>query len=396
MQELNVALIGHGFMGRAHSHAWRNAAVFFDVPFKPVLKVVCGTRPQALEAFARRWGWEEVETDWRRVVQREDIQIADITTPPWLHRDIVIEAARHGKHIFCEKPMAMNAAEAQEMYEAAEAAGVVHYLNHNYRKYPAVALAKRLIEQGKVGQVYHWRSAYFNSRWIDPQSPMTWHLRREKAGSGVIGGFHSHTVDLARYLIGEIQSVCALTRTFIPQRPSPDGTSLEAVTVEDACSFLAEFENGAMGSFEASTLTPGRRNYNSFEIYGSGGSLAFNQERANELKFFSLDDPEHARGFRTILVTERIHPYMHAWWPPGHPIGYEHSFYHAVVEFLTAIHQGQPASPNFYDGLKGMQVLDAVLRSAETGQKVPVGEPREDAVVERSVKRLKRMVDGLV
>jgi predicted dehydrogenase len=374
MRELNVALIGQGFMGRAHSHAWRNVATFFDVPIRPVLKVVCGTRREALEAFARRWGWEEVETDWRRAVTREDIHIVDITTPPWLHREIAVEAARHGKHIFCEKPLAMNAAEAQEMYLAAEAAKVVHALNHNYRKYPAVALAKRLIDQGRIGEVRHWRSAYFNSRWIDPQSPITWHLQREKAGTGVIGGLHSHTVDLARYLVGEIRSVLAVTKTFIPERPTPDGAGRAPVTVEDACFFLAEFANGAMGSFEASTLAPGRRNYNQFEVYGSEGSLAFNQERANELQFFSLADGEEVRGFRTILVTERVHPYMAAWWPPGHPIGYEHSHYHAIYEFLLAIHEGRPASPNFYDGWRGMQVLDAILLSAEKGQKVLVGE----------------------
>jgi predicted dehydrogenase len=258
------------------------------------------------------------------------------------------------------------------MYEAAEAARVVHYLNHNYRRVPAVVLAKQLIDEGKIGRIFHWRSVYFNSRWVDPASPITWGLQKEKSGSGVTQGFHSHTVDLARYLIGEITSVVAQTKTFVSERPSLDGTRKEKVTVEDAAAMLVEFENGALGSFEASSLALGRRNYNSFEIYGSKGSLIFNLERMNELEYYSLDDPEYARGFKTILATERMHPYIAAWWPPGHIIGYEHTFHHAVFDFLNAIDRGEVIAPNFYDGMRGMQVLDAVLQSAESGQRVQV------------------------
>jgi predicted dehydrogenase len=372
VKELNVAIIGHGFMGRAHSHAWRNVNAFFDLNVKPILQVACGTNPESLKKFADRWGWAEIETDWRKVVARDDIQIVDIVTPPWLRHDIAIAAAQNGKHLFCEKPLAMNAHEAREMCEAAQAARVVHYLNHNYRRVPAIVLAKQLLDEGKVGRIYHWRSTYFNSRWADPTSPITWGLQKEKSGSGVMQGFHSHTVDLARYLVGEIKNVVALTKTFVPERPSPDGTRKEQVTVEDAASMLVEFENGALGSFEASSVALGRRNYNYFEIFGSRGSLSFNLERMNELEFYSLDDPEYARGYKTILATERVHPYIAAWWPPGHIIGYEHTFHHAVFDFLNAIERGQAIAPNFYDGMRGMQVLDAALQSAASGQKVQV------------------------
>ncbi len=361
-------------MGRAHSHAWRNVTTFFDLNVKPVLRVACGTNPAALQQFADGWGWADTETDWRKLVQRNDVDIVDIATPPWLHRDIALAAAKQGKHIFCEKPMAMNTLEAKEMHHAAHAAGIVHYLNFNYRRVPAVVLARQLIDEDRIGRIYHWRSAYLNSRWVDPTSPITWALRRETAGSGVTAGFHSHTVDLARYLIGEIKNVVARTTTFVKERPRADGTGQEPVTVDDASSMLVEFENGAMGSFEASSFALGRRNYNYFEIYGSKGSLLFNQERMNELEFYSLDDPERERGFRTILATERAHPYMAAWWPPGHPIGYEHQFYHAVFDFLNAIERRASIAPNFYDGLRGMQVLDAVLESAETGRQVVVKE----------------------
>ncbi len=372
MRELRVAIIGHGFMGRAHSNAWKNATNWMDVQIRPVMQVACGTNTDALKKFTDRWGWAEVETDWHKVIARKDVDIVDISTPPWLHRDIAVEAARHGKHIFCEKPMAMDAAEAEEMYAAAEAAGIVHYVNHNYRRVPAVVLAKQLIQQGKVGQVLQWRSAYLNSRWVDPKSPITWALRKEKGGSGVIAGFHSHTVDLARYLVGEVATVTALKATFVKERPLPDGSGQAAVTVEDAASMLVQFENGAIGTFDASSMALGRRNYNYFEIYGTKGSLLFDQERMNELQFYSLEDPEEARGFRKILVTDRIHPYMAAWWPPGHPIGYEHPFHHAVADFLNAIARGESTAPNFHDGVQVMRVLDATLMSAETGQRILV------------------------
>ena len=385
MKELNVAIIGYKFMGKAHSNAWKNVNNFFDLDVKPVLKVACGRNEAAVREFAERWGWEEVETDWRKVVERDDIDIIDISTPPALHRDIAVEAAKRGKHIFCEKPIAMDTEEAREMLEAAEAAGVVHYLNHNYRRCPAVVLAKQFIDEGKIGRIYHWRGAYLQSWLSDPNFPLTWHLQKELAGSGAQGSINSHSVDLARYLVGEINSVVAMATTFVKERPLPGeaagtfaaGSVAEEkgeVTVEDAVAMVVAFENGAMGTFEATTFAPGRKNYNYFEIYGSRGSLIWDLERMNELQYFSVDDPDYAQGFRTILVTEPIHPYIGHWWPPGHIIGYEHEFHHAVADFLTAIEEGGTIAPNFYDGVRGMEVLEAGLESAEIGQKIVLNE----------------------
>ena len=382
MKEINVALIGCKFMGKAHSNAWKNVAHFFDLNVRPVLKVACDTNEQVLAEFAARWGWEETETDWRKVVERDDIQVVDVATPPGVHRDIAVAAAQSGKHVFCEKPIALSAAEAGEMVEAAEKHGVVHYLNHEYRRCPAVALARQLIDEGRIGRIFHWRGAYLQSWLVDPNFPLTWHLRKETAGSGAQAGINSHCVDLARYLVGEIRSVVAMKTTFVPERPLPseaagtfqaagaEGGEKGKVTVEDAISMIVQFENGALGSFEASTFAPGRKNYNYFEIYGDKGSLIFDLERMNELKFFSTEDPEHAQGFRTILATEPCHKYVANWWPPGHSIGFEHEFHHGVVDFLDAIEQGTAVTPNFHDGLKGMEVLEAGLKAAETGRTV--------------------------
>ncbi|RKY03299.1 MAG: gfo/Idh/MocA family oxidoreductase [Spirochaetes bacterium] len=385
MKEVNVAIIGYKFMGKAHSNAWIKAPLFFDLPLKPVLKVACGRHKEPLQEFANRWGWQEIETDWRKVVQRDDIDIIDIATPQNTHHDIAVEAAKAGKHIFCEKPIAMNAQQAKEMYEVAEDNKVVHYLNHNYRRCPAVMLAKQLIDEGKVGRIFHWRGAYLQSWIVDPNFPLTWHLRKETAGMGPHIDLNSHSIDLARFLVGEIKSVAAMTAQFISERPLPDevaagtfkaavkGTEKGKVTVEDAAFMIVEFENGALGSFEATRFAPGRKNYNYFEIYGEKGSIIFDFERMNELQYFSSVDPDYAQGFRTILATEPVHPYISSWWPPGHIIGYEHEFVHAVADFLKAIDSGGKIEPNFYDGYKGMLVIDAGMKSAETGQKVVVG-----------------------
>ncbi len=382
MKELNVAIIGYRFMGKAHSNAWKNAPHFFDLPVRPVLKVACGRHEGPLQEFANTWGWAEIETDWHKVIGRDDVDIVDISVPPGLHRDIAVATAKAGKHVFCEKPMALSLDQAKEMYEAVEKAGVVHYLNHNYRRCPAVALAKQLIDEGRIGRIFHWRGAYLQSWIVDPNFPLTWHLRKEIAGSGPHGDLNSHSVDLARYLVGDIKSVTAMTTNFVKERPLPDevaasafeagtaGQGKEMVTVEDAAFMLVEFENGALGSFEATRFAPGRKNYNYFEIYGSKGSLIFDLERMNELQYFSAEDPEYAQGFRTIIATESVHPYVAHWWPPGHIIGYEHEFHHAVVDFLKAIETGQPIAPNFYDGVKVMEVLEAGLESAETGRRV--------------------------
>ncbi len=383
METRNVAIIGTKFMGKAHSNAWLNSPRFFDMPIKPVLKVACGRDEESTRAFAQRWGWEEAVTDWRKVIDRQDIHIIDISTPTYLHHEIAVAAAQAGKHIFCEKPFALTVEEASNMYQAAKKAGIVHYLNHNYRRAPAVRLARRLLDEGKLGRIFHWRGAYLQDWIVDPNFPLTWHLRADQAGAGPHYDLNSHSVDLARYLVGEIESVMVMTATFIKERPLPgagaatftagagQSSELGKVTVDDAAFMLAEFENGALGSFEASRFAPGRKNYNYFEIYGSKGSLLFNLERMNELQLYQCDDPAYARGFRTILATEAgQHDYISAWWPPGHIIGYEHEFHHAVVDFMQAIANGTQVEPNFYDGLREIEILSAGLESAATGSKV--------------------------
>lgn len=385
MKTMNVAIIGTKFMGKAHSNAWLNAPRFFDMGIKPVLKVACGQNEAELKAFAERWGWEETETDWRKVMERDDVDIVDISVPTYLHRDIAVAAAKAGKHIFCEKPFALNLDEAREMYEAAEAAGIVHYVNHNYRRCPAVMLAKRLIDEGKIGRIFHWRGAYLQDWIVDPEFPLTWHLRAETAGTGPHGDLNSHSIDLARFLVGDIKSVAAMMTTFIKERPLPgagaatfsagsgESTEMGQVTVDDASFMVAEFENGALGTFEASRFAPGRKNYNYFEIYGSNGSIVFNLERMNELQLFLRDDPAYAQGFRTIIATEGgQHEYVANWWPPGHIIGYEHEFHHAVVDFMKAIETGGEIRPNFYDGVKEVEVLQAGVQSAQSGERVAI------------------------
>ncbi len=383
--ELRIGIIGYNFMGRAHSNAWGQAARFFDLPLRPVLKAACGRNEEALRTFAANWGWETIETDWRKVVEREDIDVIDISLPQWLHHEVAVAAAEHGKHVFCEKPMAVSVEQAGAMLEAARKAGVRHYVNHNYRRTPAVLLARQLIDEGRIGRIFHWRGAYQQDWIVDPDFPLTWHLRKETAGSGPHGDLNSHSVDLARFLVGEIRTVSCLTKRFIDRRPLPgEGAATFSagsgegpretgeVTVEDASLMLAEFEDGAVGSFEATRFAPGRKNRNTFEIYGSEGSLAFDLERMNELQFFSRSDPAEAQGFRTILATESCHPFIAHWWPPGHIIGYEHAFVHAVVDFVRAVAEDKPIRPDFEDGLRCIEVLEAGLQSAEQGRRVEV------------------------
>lgn len=382
MKRLNVAIIGHNFMGKAHSQAWRNAALYFDMDAIPVLKVACGRSANSLSSFATRWGWEETTTDWRDVVDRDDIDIVDIATPTNLHHEIAVAALEAGKHVFCEKPFALNVAEAERMVSAAERAGTVNYVNHNYRRCPAIMQARHMIEQGKLGDIYHWRGAYLQSWIMDPSFPLTWHLQSEHAGAGPQWDLNSHSVDLARFLVGEIRSVSAMTSQFISERPLPGAGAATfsagsarnevkgKVTVEDAAFMLAQFENGALGSFETSRFATGRKNYNTFEIYGSRGAITFNLERMNELQYFDQGDCEDTQGFRTILVTEPCHPYVKNWWPPGHTIGYEHAFTHAVVDFVQAIAHGTKIEPDFRDGLCCIRILEAGLESARRGRRV--------------------------
>ena len=375
MKKLSVAILGHRFMGRAHSNAWSQAGKFFDLPVEPELKVACGRDEADLKKFADRWGWAEIETDWRKVIERDDIDIVDISLPQHLHAEVAIAAARAGKHLFCEKPLGLTSAEGEAMLAAAQSAGVVHYINHNYRRAPAVTLARQLIDQGQLGDLYHWRGAYQQSWLIDPEMPMSWKLKKETAKAGPQWDLSSHSVDLANYLVGDISSVSCLTKNFITERPlENDPAQRGEVTVEDAALMMVEFENGALGSFESTRFATGRRNHHTFEIYGSRGALTWDLEDMNRLQFLSMDDDDHARGFRDILATERIHDYAKNWWPPGHIIGYEHTFVHAVAAFLEAVASGGSVSPNFADGVKVLKVLEAGLESAQSGARVTLGE----------------------
>jgi predicted dehydrogenase len=385
-KELRVAIIGTNFMGKAHSNGWLQAPKFFNLDRTPILQVACGRDEQSLEAFAHRWGWRHMEPDWRKAVERDDVDIVDISLPQHLHHDVAIAAAQAGKHIFCEKPMALTLPDAEAMLAAAQKAGVRHYLNHNYRRTPAVALAKRLIDEGRIGRIFHWRGAYQQDWIVDPNFPLTWHLRAETAGTGPHGDLNSHSVDLAHYLVGDIRSVSCLMAHFITERPLPGANAatfsageasagpreMGQVTVEDASLMQVEFANGAVGSFEATRFAPGRRNHHTFEIYGSEGSLVFDLERMNELEFYSRHDPQEAQGFRTIIATEPVHPYVGNWWPPGHMIGYEHGFVHAVADFVQAIALDRPIAPDFTDGVKCIRVLDAGVRSAQSGNRVQI------------------------
>ncbi|HAF24116.1 MAG TPA: dehydrogenase [Blastocatellia bacterium] len=364
MRKLNIALIGYGFMGRAHSNAWRQVRSFFDVPYEPVLKVICGRNEGELIKAANKFGWQEHSTSWEDLVGREDIDVVDICAPGDMHLPIALAAAASKKIIFCEKPLANTVAEAKQMLEAARANGCVHMLCHNYRRAPAVALARELLGAGRIGEIYHYRGTYLQDWLVDPDFPRVWRLEKARAGSGALGDLLSHSIDLARYLVGEITEVSGLLKTFILERPLPQSRTMAPVEVDDAALSLVKFESGAVGTIEATRFATGRKNYNRFEINGSRGSIVFNLERMNELELYVDEGPES--GFRTIQVTGKGYPYMEGWWPRGHIIGYEHTFTHTVLDLLRAVAEGRLPTPNFEDGVRNQLVLDAVERAAES------------------------------
>jgi predicted dehydrogenase len=378
MTDLNVALIGYKFMGKAHSNAFRQVRRFFPGKIQPRLKVICGRDRAAAEAAARQYGWEEVETDWRRAVEREDIDIVDISTPGNLHHPIALAAAAAGKHLICEKPLANTLAQAREMVRAVEKARVKHMVMHNYRKIPAVAFTRKLVEDGRLGEIYHYHGSYLQDWIVDPKFPLVWRLDKKIAGLGALGDIGTHAIDLAQYLNSDITAVTSRMTTFIKERPrvgkgtgawnAKGSKGKGKVTVDDEANFLADFKNRSLGVFESSRFCAGRRNYNNFQIYGSKGSIAFNLEKMNELEFYDANDGAAEQGFKLIQVTEGVHPYIGAWWPPGHIIGYEHTFVHAVYDFLNALESDKMPSPNFHDGLKNQTVLDAVEKSAKSGR----------------------------
>lgn len=362
MQKLNVALIGYGFMGRAHSNAWRQVSSFFEVPFKPVLKVICGRNETEVRKVGERFGFESYSTSWKDVVGRDDIDVVDICSPGHTHLPIALAAAEAGKIIFCEKPLANSLPEAMQMLAAAQANNCVHMICHNYRRAPAVSLARKLIDEGEIGTIYHYRATYLQEWLHNPESPTRWRLDKSQAGSGALGDLFSHSTDLARYLVGEISEVSALLKTFVDHRPIVGSEETALIDVDDAALAMVKFDNGAIGSIEATRYATGRKNLNRFEINGSAGSLVFNLERMNELELYVDQGPDS--GFRTIQVTDKTHPFMGGWWPPGHIIGYEHTFTHTILELLNALVEKRLPSPNFEDGVKNQRVLDAVERSA--------------------------------
>jgi predicted dehydrogenase len=365
MSSVNIAMIGYAFMGKAHSNAYRQVRAFFSPRLQPVMKVICGRNAQAADAAARRYGWAESATDWREVVRRADIDIVDICTPGDTHHEIAIAAAEAGKAVFCEKPLANTVPDAESMLAAVRNHDVVNMVCHNYRRAPAVTLAKKLIDAGEIGDIRHYRGTYLQDWIVDPAFPLVWRLRKERAGSGALGDIASHSIDLARYLVGEITQTAAMLETFIRERPLPDDTSRSgAVTVDDASAALVRFENGAIGTIEATRMAPGRKNFNRFEINGSRGSIAFDLERMNELELYLESDAAGQRGFRTILATDPSHPFVDAWWPPGHIIGYEHTFTHTVFDLLEAFADGISPKPDFEDGVRNQRVLDAIETAA--------------------------------
>ncbi len=363
---LHVGLIGYQFMGRAHSNAWRQAPRFFDLPADVRMKTICGRNTRAVRKAAADLGWEQSMTDWRAVLEDPEIDVIDISTPNDSHAAIACAAAAAGKAILCEKPLARDLAEAEQMVAAVKKARVVNMVCHNYRRVPALALAREMIKRGELGErLYHFRARYAQDWIADPEFPLVWRLRGKEAGSGSLGDLGSHIVDLGRYLVGEFREVCATLETFVKTRPREDHPRRKGkVTVDDAFTALGRFRNGALATLEATRFAPGRKNGLTIEINGSGGSLLFDLEQMNRLQFYKADDPEGRRGFRDLLVTEPSHPYVGNWWPPGHLIGYEHSFVHTIADFVRAIVRGKSVAPTFADGLANQRVLAAITESA--------------------------------
>lgn len=362
---LGVAMIGYAFMGKAHSNAWRNVASYFDVPaFER--RVLVGRDPAGVAAAAAQYGWAESATDWREVIARDDIQIVDICAPGWMHAEIAIAALAAGKHVLVEKPLANTLAEAEAMAEAARSArgrGVQSMIGFNYRRVPALALARELIAEGRLGTVRHVRAAYLQDWLVDPESPMTWRLNKETAGSGALGDIASHAIDQVLFLLGDqVTEVSGRLHTFTTSRPGPDGP--EEVTVDDAAWATLALASGAIASVEVSRVASGQKNALKLEIYGSKGSILFDLEALNELGFLDATLPVREQGFRRILVSEPEHPYIRAWWPQGHTIGWEHAFTNEIRDFLVAVDGGTPPSPSFEDGLSVQRVLAAVEESA--------------------------------
>ena len=382
---LRIAVLGCGFMGRTHSNAWLQVNHFFPREHQPVLKVAVA-RPEEkekLEKFAKAWGYESMELDWKKAVARDDVDLVDVCLPNNMHHDVVLAAAAAGKMVVCEKPLAMNVAEAEAMVDAVKAAGVANMVFFNYRRVPAISLAKQLIEEGRIGRAFHYRATYLQDWTISADVPQggaaLWRLDVADAGSGVTGDLLAHSIDTAMWLNGPVRRVVAKTETFVKERRHVVTGRVQPVGIDDACMFLAEFANGSLGTFESTRYARGRKNFNTFELNGADGSLYFDLEEPEYLQYFEYRDPQsgkkvesHITGWRKIHVTNSEHPYMSHYWVPGTCIGYEHTFLNAVADFVAGLESGVPAQPDFASGLETQRVCDAVLESAANGRWVEI------------------------
>ena len=380
MKKLNVGLIGCGFMGRTHSNASRRVNNFFDLEYQPVLKAVCDLDEARAKAFAAKWGYESYETDWRKLIARKDIDLVDITLPNNMHREVAIAAAQAGKMILCEKPLARTGQEGLKMVQAIEKAGVPNMVSYNYRRIPAVTLAKQLIDEGKLGRIFHYRAKFLQDWTISkdlPQGgPGLWRLDVKVAGSGVTGDLLAHCIDTALWLNGSIDKVNAMTETFIKQRKHTETGKVQKVGIDDACAFLARFKNGSLATFEATRYARGHKALYTFEINGEHASIFWDLHDMNRLEYFDHRDEGRVRGWRSIHVTDGDHPYMGKWWVPGLIIGYEHSFVHQLADFLQRLVKRKPTHPTFRDALETQYVCDAVLKSARTSRWEKVAKAR--------------------
>ena len=369
---LNIGLVGYGFMGRTHSNAYKRVNDFFDVEYRPVLKAVCGRTEEGAKTFADKWQYESFETDWRKLVARKDIDAIDICTPNDTHAEIAIAAAEAGKMVLCEKPLARDLKESLPMVQAVEKAGVPNTVWYNYRRAPAVTLAKQLIDEGKLGRIFHYRANFLQDWTISADLPQggaaLWRLDVKAAGSGVTGDLLAHCIDTALWLNGSISSVCAMTETFVKERKHNLTGKVEPVGIDDACAFLCRFDNGSLGLFESTRYARGHKALYTFEVNGEKGSLKWDLHDLHRLEYFTHEDEGRLRGWRSIHVSDSDHPYMKNWWVPGLQIGYEHTFVHQVADFLQDLSTGSKTSPTFREALETQAVCDAVLDSAEVKQ----------------------------
>jgi predicted dehydrogenase len=371
-KELRIGLIGCGFMGRTHTNGYKRVSDFFPaLKFKPILKAVCARNEEKVKAFAEQWGYESIETDWKKLIEREDIDAVDICTPNDFHAEIAIAAAAAGKMILCEKPLARNLKESQTMVDAVEKSGVKNTVWYNYRRLPAVTLAKQLIDSGKLGKIFHYRANFLQDWTINANLPQggegLWRMDAAVAGSGVLGDLLSHCIDTAIWLNGGIKDVTAMTETFIKERVHQLTGKVQKVTIDDACAFLCHFKNGSLGIFESTRYARGHKALYTFEINGANASIRWDLHDLNRLEYFDNADESIVKGWRSIHVTDGDQPYMNKWWVPGLGIGYEHSFVHQVADFLESLETGKSCSPTFTEALETQKVCEAVLESANAG-----------------------------